>query len=188
MAKSKKGSLYLFESPFLVEDTEQHRFAYLSETSRLNEYERLDEVEIKKLLVRFAIDAELIAIVGEEAEFNPTSDMGSLQYLQSTINYRSMIDLTQLTRILHALQNGEQFYMNQVLDVHARLGTMYSPTLLNTIVNRTIKAISTIPYKFHPTPGNDKPLTWEEIHQEYPFLWLLIYLQMILRNEVKRLK
>lgn len=172
--------LFIYDSPFLVDDTEKNRYAYLTETARYHEYERDDESRIHDLLLKYIVENELVQVDEGKLINSLEQNAGSWIWMMNWMNMRSFVCQRQLSSFIEALSIDNQFPINSLLSLHARLGTLFDFKLLNTMANRTIRAIQLIPYDFK---ADDVRTTWETIHKEVPFIWLVILIQTVLKNE-----
>lgn len=173
-------SLFLYEDPFVAKDTEQHRFQYLSQTIRTDNFERDDEELVRSIILRFIVDRRLVVIHKEKLVQNSGDNIGSWQWLVNWRSFRGLVDPDNLATVMNILSAGDGEILTEIFDLHARLGMLTDHSLLNSLVNRTIRSISLIPYS---VKEDKTPLRWDDIHTEYPFLWLLILMQSIIRNE-----
>lgn len=176
--------LYLYEKPYLVRDTVANRHKYLSETLHLNEFEREDERAIKDTILKFCIQKKYIVYGERGAEQGVDSNLGSFLWALVSLNMRSLIDKKQHVLLLNAMESQENLAMNQILDIHTRLGCMFPTEHLNTLAHRVMTTIQTIDY---PVDKEEDETSWEEIHEESPFIWLVIYIQTLLRTELKEI-
>lgn len=180
---STNKSLYLYESPFLVADTQDNRYTYLSETARLNEFEREDENQILDVIFKFAIEHDLVSMTkeGNEVIFTHTneSNVGSWNWVVTWMSFRSLVDDVERFKLINILESSNQHWAGLILDLHTRLGVLFDHMSLNVLANRTIKAIGLIPHK---TEKGTNLSPWEYIHQTAPFIWLIIVLQSVIRT------
>ena len=182
MAKKTK-SLFLYEPPFLVEDTLSNRQAFLSDTVRYSDYEREDERKIHEILFKFAIDMEILEIRGEKVFHSRKENTGSWVWFANWGNFRSLVDIRQYTGLVGALTANGLSAADALYEIHMALGTLFDARLLNTIVHRTISAISALPY---PTEEDAVVQEWTQIHEEAPFLWILILIRSVSMLEIAK--
>jgi len=177
-------NLFLYETPFLVEDTTKNRLDYLSETVRLTEEERTDEQKLHLILLKFCADNKIIHVTSEELLPGLQKESGDWAWIVNWMNMRSLVDKAQYVRLLNSLKANEQYAANEILSLHTRIGAFFDHRLLNTVCHRVMSSVSLIPYS---VPKNNEEISWEALHKESPYLWLIILLQAVLKNETKKL-
>ena len=175
---SKK--LYLYTDPFVEQINLTTKADQLLDF--YTDADRQDQATIYALLLQFASDNGLITNVEGQLTSKEEENTGSWVWAVTWTNFRSMVEARNYHMLLNQLQSFNQKAMNQIIDLHARLGALFDHRLLNTIVNRTLSSVSLIPY---PVDEDEETLSWENIHREAPFLWLVIFLQNVIRSNVK---
>ena len=99
------------------------------------------------------------------------------------MNFRSLIDINQYAKLMSSIQQNDNYPINQIIDLHSRLGSLFDHKLLNTIVDRIMSSIQLIPYETEKTESH----TWENMHVQTPFIWLIIYLQVVIRSSTVKI-
>lgn len=173
--------LFLYEEPFTIDNTIANRSLYISETARIIDQERDDEDLVRAIILKFALDKELIKTSGDQARQNSGKNTGSWEWAVSWTSFRAMVDPAEFETFLRVVCS-DPSTINLILDLHYRIGMRVDHRTLNTIANRTIKSVKLIPYDYR---GQETLLTWDYIHKEAPFLWMLIFMQSVIRTEVK---
>lgn len=177
-----KDTLFLFEKPFCVDKTARTELDYIH--TYLSEDEREDEKHIQAILFKFALTEKLFEINEFSVLTNTqVTDTGSWVWTVNWMNFRSLVDMTQYSKLMQGLQTNNSYPVNQIIDLHMRLGSLFNSKLLNTLCNRMMQSVTLIPYEI---PADHPSISWRQIHIETPFIWLLIFLQIIIRSEVKR--
>lgn len=176
--------LFLYEKPFVVTNSKSNFHTYLCETIRMSDFERDDEKQLREIIFKFAIDNNILRIAGNQVIPNPVEDTGSWIWAVNWTNFRSLVDMNQYSRLMNSLQAQDGNPVTLIIDLYTRIGMLFDHELLNTVVNRTIKTVSLIPYE---VKDKTNLITWERIHLETPFLWLIIFMQTIIRSEARRL-
>ena len=171
-------NLYLYTQPFFKSTSISHPWIY----DYLEDNERKDVEKIHAHLLKFLISEKLVDVVEERLFYSSTKDISSFDWHLTWMNFRSLIDPQSYFYLINSLQNKDKYYMNQLLDLHVRLGSLFSDKLLNTLVNRVMNSVQLIPYEYVSQDTTQK-LSWETIHKQTPFVWLIILLQVILRSE-----
>lgn len=172
--------LFLYTRPFIIKNpstTVKHD----NILDYLDEFSRADEARIRNIIIKFAAESELVTKnSNDDIVLNPGEDMSSWQWAVCCMNFRSLVVHSQYGILMQSLINGNNSPIDKIIELHTRLGSMFGNEILNTIVNRTMNSIQLIPFN---TEGVDDLVTWETIHSETPFVWLIIYLQILLRTE-----
>lgn len=176
--------MFIYEKPFVVADSYSNQQKYLSETIRLTAEERADELTLQRLILKFIIDNKIASVTNDELSPATNSETGGWIYLFNWMNFRSLVDQHEHVKLINALKADNQFGVNEILNLHMRIGAMFDHRLLNTVCDRVMKAIGLIPYT---VPQNHTKMTWEEIHLETPFVWLIILIQSVLKNDSRKL-
>lgn len=176
-------TLFLYSTPFFIPDTIPNRTSYVLDY--LTDHEREDEEKIRGHLLKFAAVENLIEIK-TESTISPAvvQDTGSWIWIINSMNFRSLIDINQYSKLMSSIQRSDNYPINQIIDLHARLGSLFSDRLLNTIANRVMNSIQLIPYD---PSSKIEGHTWEKIHKETPFIWLIIYLQTVIRSSTVKI-
>lgn len=174
-------NLYLYQKPFVVTDNISHRDTYLFEY--LSDTERADEKTIYVILLNFAVDHNLVTVNDGKMTGSTSQNMGSWQWVINWSNFRSLTEINQFYLVINSLSSDNQFPLTQVIDLHVRLGSLFHPKLLNTLANRVINAVKLIP---HDLKDNDS-ISWNDIHTQAPFMWLIILLQIVIKSNTSKL-
>ena len=178
------SNLFIYEKPFVVKDSYNNQQKYLSETVRLTTEERADELTLQRLILKFIIDNGLGILNNETLTPSVNSETGSWIYLLNWMNFRSLVDQHEHVKLINALKSDNQFGVNEILNLHMRIGAMFDHKLLNTVCHRVMTSVGLIPYT---VPKDHTKLSWEEIHEETPFIWLIILIQSVLKNDSRKL-
>lgn len=173
--------LYLFTKPFVIDDTFANRADYILTT--LNDDDRKDETLLRGLVMEFAVREKIMTVQNNEFFLSDQKQMGSWIWNLTWGNMRSLIDVVTYEKFLQSFQGSFDEPITAFLDFYVQVGSLLDPILLNTLTHRVMSTIQLIPYK-----ANDHPegvLSWEDIHRNTPFLWLMIYLQVVIRSQGK---
>ncbi len=171
-------TLFLYSDPFFISDTIVNRGSFILDC--LTDHEREDEEKIRGHLLKFAAVENLIELKTESTiSTTVVQDTGSWIWITNSMNFRSLIDINQYSKLMSSIQRNDNYPINQIIDLHVRLGSLFSDRLLNTTVNRIMNSIQLIPYD---PSSKAEGHTWEKIHKETPFIWLIIYLQVVIRS------
>jgi hypothetical protein len=178
-----KNKLYLYTSDLVVDDNQSNRAEHLLDL--WSDHDRQDQERITAILLQFAADNDLI--VNNDGVLQPVIDKvtGSFAWSVTWMNLRSIVDIQNLNDLMSALHQNDGHPINQVIDLHVRLGVLFDARVLNTIVHRTMTSVNIIPY---PVKLGNESSTWEQIHLVYPFIWLLILLQATIRSHTTPIK
>ena len=168
--------LCLYSSPFVIKDNVSTRADHLLDM--MDEFDRSDELKLQSMCLKFLIAEKILVMKKDAPLINPGNDIQSWVWMVANTNMRSLADSTVRDQTIAALsQYGRP--IDRLLNLHSRIGAMVPTRVLNTIITRTITSIGSIPYD-----DDDRTiLAWDDIHKEIPFLWLLVYLQMVLYTE-----
>lgn len=175
--------LFLYVDPFIERSNpstkEEYLLDYFSET------ERLDQEKIFNLVLNFAIDNEIV--VNQEGELTsvPENKTSSWVWAITWTNFRGLVNNDNYLILLEVLQSNSGLPVNAIIDFHTRLGMLFDSRFLNTLVNRTMTSVGMVPY---PVPEDKVRISWEDIHKATPFVWLVIFIQAVLRSSVKPVK
>jgi hypothetical protein len=173
-------TIYIYNNPFVL-DKKYRSEDYLLDY--LDENDREDEINIRNLLLKFAVQEKLLVRSDNEVYLDPGKNIGEWRWAMVNTNFRSLVDPKEYSRLLSSVTLDEGLFVNKILDLHVRIGSSFNVKLINTIINRVMSSISTIPYNL--SEGTEG-LEWTDIHKEVPFIWLLIYLQNVIRNEATK--
>jgi hypothetical protein len=171
---------FLYGSPFTCPASQTTQFEYLLDY--LDDKNREDEIKIRDIIRLFAVEQGLLDLINGEVRINPERNVGSWKWRVCTTNFRSLVSRREYSNIIQSLLSGETYAIDQIIDLHMRLGTLFPHSLLNTIVNQTYASVALIPYDL----GSDEEISWKEIHMETPFVWILIYIQVLLRTQTTK--
>jgi hypothetical protein len=170
--------LFLYEKPFYIPSPSvtnkvDYLYDYLDETARA------DVEELREYLSRFVIRHRLVEVKNTELVMKPIDRTGSWEWFILHQNFRSLTDNVEYGKVMGALQSGNNFPITQILNLHMTLGSVFDTKLLNTIANRTLNAVALMPYE---VPTTSEVVSWETIHTQTPFIWLLIQLQIAIHR------
>lgn len=171
--------LFLYTKPFVIADNPTNRQDHILDF--FSENDRVDQDKIHATLLQFAVEHGVVINNDGTLITTPQTNTGSWIWMVTWLSFRAMIDYDQYQMVIASLQAGENDPLNLIIDLHSRLGTLFDHKLLNTLVHRTITTIEIIPFK---TNDPEKEMSWENIHREAPFLWLMIFLQAVIRTSV----
>lgn len=181
MRKTSK-TLYINADPFVPDSNSSTRSLYLLDY--FDDNDRADERMLRAYLLKFGVDEGLViehptgGYVG-----NPGQDLGAWRWMINDMSFRALVDLNHYTRLISSLQARNNDPINQILDLHTRISSLFGPKLLNSICDRTIQAMTLIPYD---VPKEHTRLGWKKIHQEAPWLWVVILIQAVIRTECRK--
>lgn len=176
--------LFLYEKPFVIQGSDSNKHTYLSETIRLTPEERADELALHKHIFKFILENKIGVIKEDTLYPSEETDGGSWIWFLNWGNFRALIDKHRHVELVNQLKANNQKGVNEVLGLHMRIGCMFEPILLNTVCNRVMNSVQLIPYE---VPDTHEELSWEHIHKETPFVWLLILIQTILKNDSSKI-
>lgn len=172
-------NIYLYTAPFVHNSNVNTRVEHILEL--LTDNERADEEKIRGHLLKFAAVEKLIEVQSDQSlKATVVQDTGSWVWIINSMNFRSLIDINQYSKLMSSIQRDDQYPINQIIDLHTRLGSLFDHKLLNTIVNRIMLSIQLIPYE----TKKEEIHTWESMHVQTPFIWLIIYLQIVIRSSI----
>lgn len=179
---TNQKTYFLFESPYWLQTNAHDLIGIIPQY--LDEIDRSDEMRIRNIVLKFGADEgyltksendNLILVAGDQ--------MGSFRWNICTMNFRSLVDHLQYSNLIKSMTMGSDLPIDKIIDLHTRLGALFDTQILNSVVNRVMNSISRLPFD---TKGVSDLVTWRTIHTETPFIWLVIYLQMLMRTESTR--
>jgi hypothetical protein len=173
---------YLYEDPFIKALNPGTLPDYICDY--IDEFDRTEINQIKGVILQFAIAEGLIVKSGDILAINATQDTGSWLWVLASVNFRSSVDVSQYEMVTSSLTSRLGNPINQILDLHMRLGCMFNHKVLNTVVNRVMSSVQLIPYDTKDV----KSITWNDIHRKTPWYWLLILLQSTTRSSLDKIQ
>jgi hypothetical protein len=175
-------TIYTYYNPFVVTETYQNTIDNLLEYT--DESDRTDLATIRDIVLKFIIVEGLIFRNGDdELCMNLGTDVGTWQWALCSMNFRSLVSMDQYSKLMRSLELGDQSGITKIIDLHFRLGSNFDARVLNTLITRIMKSIQVIPYH---VPEESTKVEWDTIHVETPFIWLIIYIQGLVRNETTK--
>ena len=170
---------YLYEEPFVRDYAKAGHEGLILPTGRLTDFERSDENLIREMILKFMIDREIVKVVSEKIVENPGQNTSSIEWMIHHKNFLSLVDLNEYDDALVILKGESAEFLTEVIDLHARIGMSVDVMVINTLITRIIRSIQIIPYV------NDIAdiITWDQIHRMSPWMWIIIYMQAIIRTE-----
>lgn len=166
---------YLYVKPFYTILFETERPFYIKDY--LDTDDRLDEEKFRGLLLKFAVAENLVTIKDDRLLPSTTDNMGSWEWAMNWMNFRSLVDSVVYHKFIRTINANNSYAVTKIINLHAQLGMLFDEKLLNTLCNRVLQSIALIPYDTSKSP---ETISWEKIHKETPFIWLLIYLQTVM--------
>lgn len=179
---SAPENIYLYNTPFIRPNTVSNQQDFIIEY--LDEADRIDVEKLHAMLFRFSLEQEIVYLREDSVKNSINQNTGSWIWFVNWMNFRSLVVLDQYGKLMSSLQASNGEAINQLLDLHVRLGILFSDKLLNTVVNRVIRSTKIIPYAGEEDTAK---ISWERIHQETPFIWMIILLQTVIRSNVSKL-
>jgi len=174
--------LYLYEHPFVVEDKPQNREKYISDTIRFTDYEREDEHLVRSLILKFMTDHDFIKITEKEVLKNSGNNTSSIAWLLHWHDFRNLVSKDEFDDMLVILESNNAEFVIDLINLYSRIGMMVDHRLLNTLITRVMRSIQTIPYAVSDT---DKALSWNEVYEAIPWIWILLMIQSIITSDTK---
>lgn len=102
-------------------------------------------------------------------------DVVSLAY---SVVFRQLTEKTYRDHIISVLRDTEVDYTTtRLLQLHSTIASLVDTSFLNLYINRLYHGLE-VSDQF--VDGRD--MTWEEIHKEYPFMWLIFALHTVLQK------
>ena len=170
--------LYLYTDPFVIPDVINNRNLELID--HFDDDDRADLEKIYGIALKFAIDEKLIDINETGITKSKNEDTSSFIWFINWMNFRSLVSMNQYGKLMSSMQTGSLPFVDKILELHVRLGCLFNEKLLNTLANRIIQSISLIPFDIKT---DDQKISWEKIHVDTPFIWLVILIQVIINSE-----
>ena len=177
--KTPNRSLFLYQTPFLkhkpdIDLCEQFKY--------FDEHDQSETETMHQIMVAFARSNEIIDW-DPTIQFHPTTDTGSWIFLTQFWNFRLLQTREGQNRLLSSLSNqGTLTPSTLIADLHIRLGMSCNETTLSKHITRTYHTLANIPAEENDIDMDD---ILGEIHVEYPYLWILPYLQTLLTNLIQ---
>lgn len=114
-------------------------------------------------------DTDTITIVP-----TPSKNIAGFANIVIVKNMRRMVfqkDLDEFIRLL--LDNNTYTVMTEIQQLHVAIGASFEPYIVNLVINKTYRAFASLPVA-------EQELTWEGIHAEYPFFWIILFINTAL--------
>lgn len=104
----------------------------------------------------------------------PSKNIAGFANIVIVKNMRRMVfqkDLDEFIRLL--LDNSTYTVMTEIQQLHVAIGASFEPYIVNLVINKTYRAFASL-----PVAGQE--LAWEDIHAEYPFFWIIMFINVSL--------
>lgn len=89
-------------------------------------------------------------------------------------NLRRLVYINDLDAFIQSiLDNDIRHLMTDIQSLAILIPSLYPESLVNIRINKIYRSMDAIPVE-------DAELSWDEIHQSYPFMWVILYLQLLL--------
>lgn len=177
--KNSPDTIYLYTEPFVKNIYKDEMHLYVKDY--FDDYDRQDEEKIRALLLKFAIDEKLVTLKDDKILPSLTDNMGSWEWAINWLNFRSLVDAIVYHKFILTINSNNSYAITKIINLYTQLGMLFDEKLLNTLSHRTIKSASLIPYDVSKSP---EITSWNKIHKETPFIWLIIYLQTIIHGSL----
>lgn len=173
-----KLSQYAFitAEPYVVNYEEARMSGLINILDRCTDYDREDELEFKARLLKFAIDQRFVS-EGDPFCLSIDKDSASMSWTMSYFNFRSLVDEPQMLIFQGTMNRNEGEFVGLLESFSCELGMLYPRDFLNTICNRVMTSITSL------STENEDKVKWMEIHTTFPYLWILLMMQAIIRGE-----
>lgn len=106
---------------------------------------------------------------------NPENNTMGWKWVVSLGSFRDLLVQGERDPLLAPFVNDVDGCLRIILDLHFRLLCSMSHTTLIKVMNRIMNAIESIPVQ-------DTDMSFADLHVKYPYLWLIIQMQVTLRN------
>ena len=179
--------LFLYDHPWSVPQSNSKSYLQDMFIDYFDEQDRKDEERLRDYFLKFILENELAETDGDVIKITTTTDRGSWAWHTTWMSMRALVVPESFNKLIQALEALDSNPLNLIIDFHNRLGILFNHRFLNTLVNRTIQSTMMIPIGHgvsNITTYNDQIALWHELHKDYPFLWILIYAQCIIRSQV----
>ena len=164
---------FLYQPPYLMKAKDVDPsviWDYLDESAKS------EETRLQAVLVNMATNYQLIVQDKDVIRGQTSTDKGTFLWTFNNVSLRAMVRDDVRQEVLRSLQFDDDRWLNAFIDIHTTLGCLFETPLLNSLVDRTMRTITAIPF---PKPGN---MSWEEIHKQEPYFWIVVYLQAMIRG------
>lgn len=104
------------------------------------------------------------------------SNIASLSYILHIHNFQHLVYTETLNNFLDMIKDNVSFFHTTSLQqLTIGLLGIYEPDFIQYHINRTYAA-------FDALPMPDPDIHWSEIHSQYPFMWVLLTLNLFVKN------
>ncbi len=103
-----------------------------------------------------------------------SKNQSSFRYQIYAANMRRMViqdDLDEMLKI--AADNDLEHTMTDFQQLCIQLSILYETKLINLLINRIYRA-------YHMIPVPSAEMAWEDVHQDYPFFWIFLFVHTLL--------
>lgn len=172
--------LFLYEKDFLIIGANRtDRAEFLIDI--FQDYDREDENRIHDMFFKFAAAEGIVTTIDDGSiVIDPGDNAAAWRWKIATMNFKSLVNGNACDRFIDSLINSNDDALNKIINFHHRLGVLFDHKLLNTLVNRLYQSVDLLPY---PNDSEEPQKKWLELHLLYPWLWICIMTQVIVRTE-----
>lgn len=105
-----------------------------------------------------------------------TNNVASFASLIYSTNMRNMVKRDELdTFIAQMADTMSSTVMTDIQQLCISTCASFEPYLVNLVINKTYNAFS-----IFPVPDAD--ISWEDIHEEYPFFWMVLFIHLTIHR------
>lgn len=179
---------YTFNNPFVVTTKKGKDPSLFIET--MTPENREDEDRLNLMIFKFADSEKMIRSVEVDNQrilrIDPGNNPSSWRWRTTMEDFRSFVYLSNLDKYIDCLTNSAENAQAKIINLHFRIGSLFEERFLNTIVNRIYRSIEIVPYFDAKLEDTDNTIDWEEIHTRYPWLWVTVLIQIVLKSEIQK--
>ncbi len=168
--RNKNDIVYLANEPYV-----RSRFANENPVSTQPQYESIQQQFVADI-IRWAVQKNLVQQT--ESELIPVVDknIASLSYILHMHNFQHLVYTDKLDELLSMLSDNISFlHTTQLQQLTISLLGLHPPEFIHYHINRVYRAYSALPFV-------NADLTWGDIHEMYPFIWVILTIHLVLKS------
>ncbi len=136
-----------------------------------------DQIRIKELtayVLKWCEQRNYLQSIPDGYAPSISKNQSSFRYQIYAANMRRMViqaDLNEMLKI--AADNDLEHIMTEFQQLCIQLSIFYETKLINLLINRIYRA-------YHMIPVPSAEMEWEDLHQDYPFFWIFLFVHTLL--------
>ena len=138
---------------------------------------------VDAMFVKFAIDNGILRGVNDNVIISLPSDANAWQWKIAVARMTQIVSAEHAIQFMQHLKINDSSILDKFNDLNMRLGITYPHYILDELINRMYRSLAMASAAAYVDEYNEGIMdNFPDIHKKLPFFWVIIYLQVCIRN------